>query len=158
MTQDYLQVMIESIEKKLEVLDRIGEINKRQYEASASNPFDVEEYDRIMETKSSLIDELERLDEGFTSTYDLVKDDVKADPARYRDKVLKLQELVRKAIDKGVEVDVQEKRNKTSLDAAMSMQRKELKQKRVSQSAALRYYKAASKINSVDPQLMDRKK
>ena len=131
MTQDYLQVMIESIEKKLEVLDRIGEINKRQYEISVATPFDVEEYDSIMEAKSSLIDELEHLDEGFTSTYDLVKDDVKADPARYRDKVLKLQELVRKAIDKGVEVDVQEKRNKTSLDAAMSMQRKELKQKRV---------------------------
>lgn len=158
MTEGYIQIMIESIEKKLAVLDEVAVLNKRQLEASSAQPFDLEVYDEIMEEKGKLIDELERLDEGFTSTYELVKDDVKENPGQYRDKVLQLQELVRRAIDKGVEVEVQEKRNRKSLETAMAMQRKELRQKRVSQSAALKYYKANSKINSVDPQLMDKKK
>lgn len=158
MTEGYIQIMIECIEKKLDVLDKVMELNKRQFEASSAQPFDLEKYDAIMDEKGELINELDRLDQGFTSTYELVKDDVKANPEEYRDKVLQLQELVRKAIDKGVEVEVQEKRNRNSLEATMVIQRKELRQKRVSQSAALKYYKAASKINSVDPQLMDKKK
>ncbi len=158
MTEDYIQIMIESLEKKLAVLDRVAELNTRQLEASSVQPFDTEKYDEIMEEKGRLIDEINTLDEGFTSTYDLVKDEVNANPALYRDKVLKLQELVRKAVDKGVEVEVQEKRNKNSLEASIAMSRKALRQKRVSQNVALQYYKSSQKINNVDPQLMDKKK
>ena len=158
MTEDYIQIMIESLEKKLAVLDRVAELNTRQLEASSAQPFDTEKYDEIMEEKGRLIDEINALDEGFTSTYDLVKDEVNANPALYRDMVLKLQELVRKAVDKGVEVEVQEKRNKNSLEASIAMSRKALRQKRVSQNVALQYYKSSQKINNVDPQLMDKKK
>lgn len=158
MTEDYIQIMIESLEKKLAVLDRVAELNTRQFEASSAQPFDTEKYDEIMEEKGRLIDEINTLDEGFTSTYDLVKDEVNANPALYRDMVLKLQELVRKAVDKGVEVEVQEKRNKNSLAASIAMSRKALRQKRISQNAALQYYKSSQKINNVDPQLMDKKK
>ena len=158
MTEDYIQIMIESLEKKLAVLDRVAELNTRQIEASSAQPFDTEKYDEIMEEKGRLIDEINTLDEGFTSTYDLVKDEVNANPAPYRDMVLKLQELVRKAVDKGVEVEVQEKRNKNSLEASIAMSRKALRQKRVSQNVALQYYKSSQKINNVDPQLMDKKK
>ena len=158
MTEDYIQIMIESLEKKLAVLDRVAELNTRQLEASSVQPFDTEKYDEIMEEKGRLIDEINTLDEGFTSTYDLVKDEVNANPAPYRDMVLKLQELVRKAVDKGVEVEVQEKRNKNSLEASIAMSRKALRQKRVSQNVALQYYKSSQKINNVDPQLMDKKK
>lgn len=158
MTEDYIQIMIESLEKKLAVLDMVAELNKRQLEVSSAQPFDTEKYDEIMEEKGRLIDEINTLDEGFTSTYDLVKDEVNANPALYRDMVLKLQELVRKAVDKGVEVEVQEKRNKNSLEVSIAMSRKVLRQKRVSQNVALQYYKSSQKINNVDPQLMDKKK
>jgi hypothetical protein len=69
-----------------------------------------------------------------------------------------LQELVKNIVDKGVSVEAQEKRNKTAMETAVSMKRKELKQRRVSKEVALKYYKSVSKINSVDPQLLDRKK
>ncbi len=158
MTEDYIQIMIESLEKKLTVLDKIAEVNKRQYEVSSAQPFDTEQYDEVMDEKGKLIDEVNSLDEGFTSIYELVRDEVNANPAQYRDMVLKLQELVRKAVDKGVEIEVQEKRNKNSLEASMALSRKALRQKRVSQNVALQYYKSSQKINNVDPQLMDKKK
>lgn len=158
MTDNYLQVMIESLEKKLDVLDRITDINKRQYECSTALPFDMEKYNDIMDEKGGLIDELDRLDEGFTSTYELVKDEVLEYPERYRDKVLKLKELVKEVVDKGVSVEAQEKRNKAAMENAVALKRHEIKQKRISTKAAMKYYSVASKINNIDPQLIDRKK
>ena len=69
-----------------------------------------------------------------------------------------MQELVRAAVDKSVSIEAQEKRNKASMEAALSTKRKEIKERRVSASAATKYYSAVSKINHVDPQLMDQKK
>ena len=158
MTENYLQIMIESLEKKIEVLDKIHEINKRQFEASTRRPFDADAYDAVMEEKGGLIDEINRLDDGFTSTYELVRDEVCSAPDKYREKVLYMQELVRDAVDRGVSIQAQEKRNKASMEAALSASRMELRERRMSMSAATKYYSAVSRMNNVDPQLMDNKK
>lgn len=158
MTENYLQIMLESLENKIEVLDKIAEINKRQLEVSSQHPFDAEAYDAIMDEKGDLIEEINRLDDGFTSTYELVREDVQQDPEKYRPQVLRMQELVREAVDKGVSIEAQEKRNKASMEVALSTKRKEIRERRVSANAAARYYNAVSKLNNVDPQLMDRKK
>ena len=158
MTENYLQILTESLEKKLDVLDRISEVNKRQFEVSTKRPFDMEAYDAVMVEKATLIEELNHLDEGFTSTYELVREEVQKEPEKYRQKVLRMQELVREAVDKGVSVEAQEKRNKASMDAALNTKRKEIRERKVSASAATKYYSAVSRLNNVDPQLMDRKK
>ncbi|MDE6909686.1 MAG: flagellar protein FliT [Lachnospiraceae bacterium] len=158
MTDNYLQIMLESLEKKLEVLDEVYEINKRQLEASTKKPFDVEAYDAIMDEKGRLIDELNRLDDGFTSTYELVREEVQKNPEQYKEKVLHMQDLVREAVDKGVSIEAQEKRNKASMEVALSTKRKEVRERKVSADAASKYYTAVSRLNNVDPQLMDSKK
>ncbi len=158
MTENYLQIMTESLEKKLEVLDQVYEVNKRQLEASMKRPFDPEAYDAIMDEKGELIDELNRLDDGFTSTYELVRETVQSEPDKYREKILRMQELVREAVDKGVSIEAQEQRNKASMEAALTSKRQELKVRKVTANAATKYYSAVSKLNNVDPQLMDSKK
>lgn len=158
MTEDYLQIMIESLEKKSEVLDQVMELDKKQLAISMKQPFDMEEYDATMDEKSKLIEELEKLDDGFTHTYELVREDVQAEPAKYRDKVQEMQELIRVAIDKGVAIEAQEQRNKQAMQSALQGKRREIKQVKASNAAAVRYYKSMSRINDVDPQLMDRKK
>lgn len=158
MTEGYLQIMIESLEKKIVVLDQIMELNGKQAEISAHQPMDMEAYDKTMDEKGKLIDEINKLDDGFTSTYELVKDVVQQEPGKYRDKVLKMQELIRVAVEKGVTIEAQEKRNRSALETVFRMKRTEIKQMKRSNTAALKYYKSMSKINEVDPQLMDKKK
>ena len=158
MTENYLQIMTESLEKKIEVLDQIYALNKRQFEASSARPFDAEAYDVIMDTKGELIEALERLDDGFSTTYERVRDTIQKNPEQYRVQVLRMQELVREAVDKGVSIEAQEKRNKASMEAALGSKRMEIKEHRVSANAAAQYYNAVSKLNRIDPQLMDRKK
>ncbi|MBO5032923.1 MAG: flagellar protein FliT [Lachnospiraceae bacterium] len=158
MTEDYLQIMIESLEKKNAVLDQVMELDKRQLEISLKKPFDMAVYDATMQEKGKLIEELEKLDDGFMHTYKLVADEVQANPGQYKSKILEMQELIRTAIDKGVAVETQEQRNKQAMESAIQGQRREIRNIKVSNAAAARYYKAMSRINDVDPQLMDRKK
>lgn len=158
MTGDYLQIMIECLEKKIDVLDKVLELDKRQLSVALEKPFDLERYDKTMEEKAKLIEELEKLDDGFTSTYERVRDEVQANPQMYSDKVRRMQDLIRMAIDKGVAVEAQEERGKQAMHAAMSTKRSEIRNIKKSNAAAAKYYKAMSRINDVDPQLMDRKK
>ena len=158
MTEGYLQILIESLEKKNEVLDKISVLNKEQAEISAHQPMDMEAYDKTMDEKGELIDEINRLDDGFTSTYERIKDEVQKQPDKYRSQVLVLQELIRTAVEKGVAIEAQEKRNRAALETVFRMKRQEIRQMKVSSSAAATYYKSMSRINTVDPQLMDREK
>ena len=112
----------------------------------------------IMDEKGELIDELNRLDDGFTSTYELVREEVQGNPDKYREKVQKMQDLVREAVSKGVSIEAQEQRNKASMEAALTAKRQEIKERRVTANAASKYYSAVSKLNTVDPQLMVSKK
>ncbi len=158
MTEDYLQIMIESLEKKIDVLDRVLELDKKQIAIALEQPFDMQKYDKSMDEKGVLIDELNKLDDGFTSTYERVRDAVQADPKAYADKVQRMQDLIRMAIDKGVAVEAQEQRGKQAMKSAVDSKRKEIRTIKVSNAAATQYYKAMSRINDVDPQLMDKKK
>lgn len=158
MTQDYLQIMIESLEKKNEVLDKVMELDKEQLTLALKRPVDISAYDELMDRKGLLIDELEKLDAGFTSTYERVKDEVLANPEKYKEQVIIMQDLIRSAVSKGVSVEAQEQRNKQAMQTMLQTKRQEIKQLKVSTSAASKYYKAMSRINDVDPQLMDRKK
>lgn len=158
MTEDYLQIMIECLEKKIEVLDRVLELDKKQISIALEQPFDLEKYDKSMDEKGTLIDELNKLDDGFTSTYERVRDAVQADPEAYADKVRRMQDLIRMAVDKGVAVEAQEQRSKQAMQSAVNTKRREIRNIKVSNAAATQYYKAMSRINDVDPQLMDKKK
>ena len=158
MTEGYLQILIESLEKKIIVLDQIIDMDKRQAEISAHQPMDMEAYDEVVEGKDKLGDEINRLDDGFSSTYELIGDEVKNHPQQYREQVLKLQELIRAAVDRGVTIEAQEKRNRAALENVFRMKRQEIKKLKTSASAATRYYKSMSRINDIDPQLMDKKK
>lgn len=158
MTEGYLQILIESLEKKITVLDKVIELDRQQAEISAHQPMDMEAYDKTVDEKGELIDEINRLDEGFSSTFELIGDEVKNNPDKYREQVENLQNLIREAVDKGVTIEAQEKRNRVALENVFRMRRNEIKQMKRSSVAATKYYKAMSRINDVDPQLMDRKK
>lgn len=155
MTEDYLQILEECMKKKIEVLDRIIELDGKQFEISSHQPMDFEAYDQTMEEKGELIEEILRLDEGFTSTFERVKEELLSQKEKYAQEIHSLQELIQVAVDKSVTIETQEQRNKTSMEAGLKMKRNEIKQLKKSTSVALNYYKSMSRINDVDPQLMD---
>ena len=49
MTEDYLEIMVESLEKKISVLDKVMELDKRQLELALAKPADMKAIDATME-------------------------------------------------------------------------------------------------------------
>ncbi len=68
--ENQLTILSESLDKKLEVLQKIREYNKRQEEIFSAEKVDMSLFDDAVEEKQRLIDEVVRLDEGFEILYE----------------------------------------------------------------------------------------
>ena len=63
--ENYLQVLEESLYKKLDVLDRIEKLGIRQEQILNTIPVSEDDFDSSIEEKGRLIDELGKLDEAI---------------------------------------------------------------------------------------------
>ena len=96
-TENYLQIMIDSLLKKIEILKKVSELNEQQSALLDDEEFDGDKLQSNMESKAAYIDELNSLDEGFQAVFDRVKEDVEEYKADYKELVIRLQELIREA-------------------------------------------------------------
>ena len=151
-TENYLQIMIDSLLKKIEILKKVSELNEEQ-----SALLDDKEFDGDMESKAAYIDELNALDEGFQSVFDRVKEDVEEYKANYKESIAKLQVLIKEATSLSATIQAQESRNKVRVDIKFRQLKDNAKTAKRSVSMANKYYQNMSRVSS-EPQFMDQKK
>lgn len=72
-TQSYLSILEDSLNKKIEILDTIAELNNEQNAILDKPKFDEEAFNAIYVKKAEQIDLLNKTDEGFQTIYDKVK-------------------------------------------------------------------------------------
>ena len=76
MTTNYLQMMIDSLNKKKKILTRIVELNEEQ-DAILSEPvLDDEAFDSNMKAKGDCIDGLDKLEKAVAGYYDMILMDI----------------------------------------------------------------------------------
>lgn len=157
MSELYIDIMLQSLEKKEVVLDRIIEANVRQ-EAVLKNPEgDPEEFDETVETKGTLIEQLEQLDSGFQKLFDHMKEELDGQRENYTKQIEQMQIHIRSITDKSVQIQAQEARNKDLMTQKFTRIKEMAKQTRASSNMVNQYYKNMSKLNVVDPQFLDDK-
>ncbi len=162
-TDNYLQIMIDSLNKKEKLLDEILERNRAQYELIKDKQYEDVDWTafnlRVTE-KDIAIDKIIEIDEGFDETYRIVKDEVTGNKEKYRDKVLKLQEIIGRLTDKGISIQTGEERNRQIIDNIFSKTRQEIKKQRTGIRAASSYYKAMSNsvVRAAENTILDEKK
>ena len=157
MSELYIDIMLQSLEKKEVVLDRIIEANVRQ-EAVLKNPEgDPEEFDETVETKGVLIEQLEQLDSGFQKLFDNMKEELDGQRENYTKQIEQKQIHIRSITDKSVQIQAQEARNKELMTQKFARIKEMAKQTRASSNMVNQYYKNMSKLNVVDPQFLDDK-
>ena len=71
-----MDIMIQSLEKKIQVLDAIIVYDDIQKEQLENPDLTTEESDDVVEKKSELIEQLNQLDSGFQKLYDRVKEEL----------------------------------------------------------------------------------
>ena len=75
--ENYLNILAESLDKKIKLLEKIQDYNKCQEEAFSSSKIKLEDFDRAIEEKGNLIEEINRLDAGFESLYQGLAEELK---------------------------------------------------------------------------------
>lgn len=157
MSGNYVMMLRESLEKKIEVLEAIMVANERQKEVLSdplSTPDDLQAtYDR----KDELIDVLESLDRGFETMYSRIRRDIQNNKEEYSDEIKKMQKLIEKISDLSASIQADELRNKALAEAKFSKLKSQVSSVKKNRSAVNSYNRSMGQINNVDPQFMDSK-
>lgn len=158
MMDNYLDILEESLQKKLEVLEEIIVYNQEQEQLLRKESVSLEELDENMSHKDELIQKVTALDEGFETLYERIKEQILTHKDDYKEQIRKLQQLISKVTEKSVSIQAQEARNKKLIEDYFKKERSQLRQNRQSSKAAYNYYKSVNNTNVVMPQMMDQKK
>lgn len=157
MIDNYLAILEESLDRKLEVLDEIMEYNRVQERLLKQENVSMDKLDSNMEQKDVLIQRLTGLDEGFESLYERIREQLQGNKDAYRDQIKRLQELIEQVTEKSVSVQAQEARNKKLVEDYFMAEKSQIRQGKKASKAAYGYYKSISNSNVVPPQFMDQK-
>ena len=155
---NYLELMKDSLVKKGKILTTILELTKEQEQLLGSEYFDDEAFDALITEKSILIEEINKLDEGFELTYKRIEDKIKAKPSHYRESIEKLQEIIRTLVDKGVEVETLERRNQIKFDMNISKSKEKIRSYNLNSNAVTKYYSNMSGNIGEGTYFVDKKK
>lgn len=142
---NYLNILEESLRKKMEVLDRIQEYNEKQYQVFTAETVDMTEFDDAIEEKGRLIEELTKLDDGFETLYANIATQLQAEKEKHAGQIRTLQDLIREVTDKSMTVQASEARNKALIEAYFAKEKNQIKENRVSSKVVYGYYKNLNK-------------
>ncbi len=144
---DYIRIMIESLTKKSELLERIIRKNEAQHDCVAGkdyNEVDWDTFNLIVAEKQAAIDRIVKMDEGFQSLYDRVKEQLHEDKDKYADKIKEIQRLIEVVTGQGVKITTGEERNRKIIEKVFGNRKKEIKRTRNSLKVASSYAQTMS--------------
>lgn len=158
MITSYLNILQDSLIKKIELLEQIEKKSLEQSEMIKGTNVDLELVDVNMDEKAKLIEEIVKLDHGFESIYEKVREQLLVNKEQYKVQIHNLQGLISKVTEKSTAIQAIEARNKAQMDIVFATQKKEVQNRRNAMSVARDYYQNMNKVKHVSPQFMDHKK
>lgn len=158
MERTYVNIMLQSLNKKIKVLEEIKSLNQLQKALLEDDKSSVDDFDKTVEKKSNCIKQLDQLDDGFDTLFAKVKKTLNADKSAYADSIRAMQNLIRQITDLSMELQAQEARNKDLMMRKFVYIKEQNKIVRTSTKVANQYYKNMMNLHYVDPQFMDNKK
>lgn len=158
MSETYIEIMIQSLKKKIKVLDQIIELDELQKEQLENPTASADDFDQTVEDKATLIQQLDQLDSGFDKLYSRVREELQGNKEAFTDQIAEMQELIRAITDRSVKIQSQEARNKNLMTQKFAKVKKQVKEVRTNTKVANQYYRNMTRVNYIDPQFMDNKK
>lgn len=158
MGQNCVQILAQSLEKKSQVLDKIIEQGNLQETILKQDKFDMDAFDKSIDEQNRLIEELDKLDRGFESLYDRIREELLAHKEKYSAEIKRMKELIQQITDKVVIVNAAELRNKRMAENQFKKEKIAIQQSVSKSKVARDYYNSMNKLNCVAPQFYDSKK
>ncbi len=158
MDNNYLDVMIQSLQKKVRILDGIIEKNKEQQKILEQDELDADAFEGNVKSKSELVEQIDFLDQGFEELYGRVKTAIEAEKQEHKEEIRLMKQLITEITEKSVTIQSEEIRNRRLVESRFAQERKKVRTRKNTSTVANQYYKNMAKLNYVDAQFMDRKK
>lgn len=156
--ESQLSILSESLDKKLQVLQKIIEYNKLQEQSFQSGTAKLEDFDEAVEQKGRLIEEISKLDQGFELLYARLAEELQGNREHYRAQIQTLQQKIARVTELSVTIQAQEQRNKKLVEEFFARERRNIRESRKASKVAYGYYKSMSGANYIQPQIYDSKK
>ncbi len=157
MQNTYVDIMIQSLNKKIQVLGEIKKLNELQKELLEDDKADADAFDKTVEDKAKLIEQLEQLDSGFEKLFERVKEELQGQKDSYKEKIATMQSCIRQITDLSMELQSQEAKNKDLMTRKFVSVRQKAKIVRTNTKVANTYYQNMMQLNYVDPQFVDKR-
>ena len=157
MTEQYISMLIQSLQKKKQILAQIETLSMQQKELLRAENLDVQAFDRAFDDKGKLIVQLDLLDQGFDSVFERVQSELASQEAKqaHAAEIQTLQDLIRDITDLSMHIQTTEERNKASVEQYFRKERSQIKQGREGSNAAMNYYLNMKNRQIVPPHFYD---
>lgn len=156
--KDYVAVLRQGLEKKIQILDQLLKKSAHQRELLADPQLEPEEFEASINEKAALIDELTAIDSGFEQVYERVRDEIQEHRDDYAADIAQMQDYIAKIMEKSTQVQTEEKRNRELILKKFADVKKQIREVKSGKKAVDQYYQNMMKLNYVEPQFMDNKK
>lgn len=158
MDQSSAQILLQSLEKKNQLLDRMIRQNGVQEEILKQDEFDMDAFDEAIDLQSSYVEQLEILDRGFETVYDRVREELIENKESYREEITRMKEQIQQITDKIVTLNAGNMRNKMLAENQFKRKRQSIGAGASKNKVAKNYYNSMNNLNYVSPQFYDNKK
>ena len=155
--ETYLDMLQDSLRKKLEILDKIMTCQKEESDMLKGGSMDRDVFDRSMTEKVELAESIDSLDDGFEKVYDRIREEMIAHKEGYVNQIRALQNMISEISEKNVLIQAEENRIRLEVENYAKRESAALRQRRDNGKAARCYYNNMKRLNYVGSQFMDKK-
>ena len=156
-TDNYVQIMTDSLIMKKSVLEKIVVLNEEQKKIISSDDFDGNLFRDNVNKKAQLVEEINRLDAGFDDLFRRVRQVLDADKVSYSSQIAAMKILIKDVTELAVKVEADEARNKKLVEKKFIELRKGVQKAKTNVQKTNAYYQNMNKFDT-SPQFMDQKK
>lgn len=158
MIQSSVQILVQSLEKKNQILDQIISQIELQETLLKKDELNMDLLDQMLDEQGRLVEELDKLDRGFESVYDRTREELMSNKGVYRPEIKQMQEAIQKITAKIAKINAGNMRNKLLAENQFKKQKKSIGQSLSKTKAVRNYYNSMNNLNHVSPQFYDSKK
>ena len=158
MNQSGAQILLQSLEKKNKLLDQMIQQNSVEEEILKQDMFDMDAFDAAIDKQSSYVEELDKLDQGFESVYDRVREELLENKERYSTEIKRMKEQIQQITDKIVTLNAGNMRNKMLAENQFKKKKQEIGSGVSMNRAAKNYYNNMNNLNYTASYFYDNKK
>lgn len=154
----YIEILKQSLTKKIELLDTIMALNVLQKDMLENPDLDPDELEENLNRKADLVEQLSKLDDGFSQIYDRVRADLTENRGVYSEDIAQMKRDITAIMDKSTAIQSQEKRNQVLMQQKFTSVKKQIKEVKKSRQAVNSYYRNMMKMGTPEAAFLDNKK